>query len=298
MPETAATAEKQAGNKESALALKLAITKDRLKTWSACTDGYRWFLEHYPQGGQFAEIYAALNADKRYDDLGWLLERVFAELDTADLVQQTVLISGCNTEAIEKLAKDGGADAAATTGEGANAATTGEGANAATTGEGANAATTGDWANAATTGDWANAATTGEGANAATTGYRANAATTGEGANAATTGDWANAATTGDWANAATTGEGANAATTGEGANAATTGDWANAATTGAHAVAAALGIASRSKAAIGGAIVLVHRTEEGELKHIFSSKVGDNGIKADVWYVLDSEGVPIEVLE
>jgi hypothetical protein len=177
---------------------KLLITKERVKDWNACSTGYRWFLEKFPQGGAFAEVHAALNADKRYADAGWLLDHVFAELDTSARVVQTCKISGADEELIRKLAaEEGGPDAAATTGYRANAATTG------------------NWANAATTGNWANAATTGNWANAATTGYRANAATTGEGANAATTGNWANAATTGNWANAATTGEGAIAASLG-----------------------------------------------------------------------------------
>ncbi|MBR0560802.1 hypothetical protein, partial [Neokomagataea anthophila] len=34
---------------------KLAITKDRVKAWHACSDGYRWFLGRFPQGGQFVE---------------------------------------------------------------------------------------------------------------------------------------------------------------------------------------------------------------------------------------------------
>ena len=241
---------------------KLAITKDRLKAWSACSDGYRWFLEHFPQGGQFAAVHAALNADKRYSDADWLLDRVFADLDTGERVRQTVLTSGADAAAIEKLAQAGGPDDAVTTGEGANAVTTGEGANAVTTGEGANAATTGEGANAATTGYMANAATTGEGANAATTGYRANAATTGYRANAATTGYMANAATTGEGA------------------------------------VAAALGVGARGKASAGGAIVLAHRDDDGRLLGVFSSMVGQNGIKPDVWYELDASGRPVKVAE
>ena len=196
---------------------KLAITKDRLKAWSACSDGYRWFLEHFPQGGRFAAVHAALNADKRYSDAGWLLDHVFADLDTGERVRQTVLTSGADAAAIEKLAQAGGPG------------------------------------------------------HAATTGYRANAATTGEGANAATTGYEANAATTGYRANAATTGEGA---------------------------VAAALGVGARGKASAGGAIVLAHRDEDGRLLGVFSSMVGQNGIKPDVWYELDASGRPVKVAE
>ena len=220
----------------------LQITKERVKAWRACTDGYRWFLEKFPQGGGFAEVYAELQADKKYDDSGWLADRVFAELDTIVKVQQTVLVSGADESKIQKAVADG--------------------------------------AKGATTGDYANAATTGYRANAATTGYRANAATTGYRANAATTGDYANAATTGDYANAATTG------------------DYANAATTGQHSVAASLGIESKAKASIGGAIVLVHRNDDGELLHIRASKVGENGVKPDTWYMLDELGEFVECEE
>jgi hypothetical protein len=107
--------------------------------------------------------------------------------------------------------------------------------------------------------------------------------------------DGAEAATTGEWANAATTGEWANAATTGYRANAATTGYRANAATTGKHAVAAALGAEAKAKASEGGAIMLVHRNDDGELLHVFASKVGENGIKPDVWYLLNEDGKPQE---
>ena len=195
----------------------LIITKERIKAWSARTEGYRWFLENFPQGAEFAEVYASLQADKRYDDSGWLADRVFAELDTPSKVHQTVLISGADTAKIQIAAKEAG------TADGVTA-TTGEGANAATTGEGANAATTGNWANAATTGNWANAATTGK------------------------------------------------------------------------HAVAAALGIASKAKASEGGAIVLVHRNDDGELLAIRASKVGENGIEPDVWYELNESGEFLEV--
>ena len=164
-------------NQATKQANNLQITKERVKAWSACTDGYRWFLEKFPQGAEFAEVYAALQADRRYADSGWLADHVFAELDAPAKVQQTVLIVGADKAKIEKAVADGAE--AATTGHRANAATTGNRANAATTGNWANAATTGYRANAATTGHWANAATTGEEANAATTGHSAIAASLG-----------------------------------------------------------------------------------------------------------------------
>jgi hypothetical protein len=159
-------------------------------------------------------------------------------------------------------------------------ATSGYMANAATSGERANAATSGERANAATSGERANAATSGDGANAATSGYRANAATSGYGANAATSGYGANAATSGDWANAATSG------------------NWANAATSGKHSVAAALGSNAKAKAGDGGAICLVCRDDDGDILAIRASKVGENGVKADVWYSLNASGEFVEEAE
>lgn len=168
----------------------LAITKERVKAWDACSGGYRWFLEKFPEGGEFAEVHKALIADKRDDYADWLVEKAFDDFDTETRVKQTAIIAGADATAI--------------------------------------------------------AAQVEAGAEAATTGYRANAATTGEGANAATT---------------------------------------------GAHAVAASLGIEAKAKAGSGGAIVLAWRNDDGDLLGIKASMVGENGIKPDVWYVLDEEG-------
>jgi hypothetical protein len=190
----------------TAITNNLQITKERVKAWHACTDGYRWFLEKFPQGGGFAEVYASLQSDKRYEDSGWLSDKVFAELDATAKVKQMVIITGADKVTIEKAAKIGDA--------------------------------------------------------AATTGYRANAATTG------------------DWANAATTGHRANAATTGN------------------HAVAASLGIGAKAKASKGGAIVLAHRNDYGELLQIRASKAGENGIKPDVFYTLNANGEFVECEE
>ncbi len=202
--------------KDEQIANPLEITKERLREWSACTSGYGWFLEKFPQGGMFGEVYNALRDDRRCDDSDWLINHVFAELDTGTKAVQLVSITGADKAKIEQQVKDYG-------------------------GKEGEVATTGDWANAATTG------------------YRANAATTGNLANAATTGHWANAATTGE------------------------------------HAVAAAIGTEGKAKASVGGAIVLCYRNDNGHLIHIRASKVGENGIKPDVWYSLDEVGEFIE---
>ena len=50
-----------------------------------------------------------------------------------------------------------------------------------------------------------------------------------------------------------------------------------------------------RAMASATGAIVLVHRNDHGEIVHIRASKVGENGIKAGVWYSLDAGGQFVE---
>ena len=62
------------------------------------------------------------------------------------------------------------------------------------------------------------------------------------------------------------------------------------------HAVAAAYGYKSKARAPLGCAIVCVYRNDDYELIHIRASKVGENGIKPDVWYTLNSDAEFIEV--
>ena len=46
------------------------------------------------------------------------------------------------------------------------------------------------------------------------------------------------------------------------------------------------------------GAIVLAHFNDDGELVHIRASKVGENGVAAGKWYLLDTEGQFVECEE
>ena len=110
----------------------LQITKDRVKSWAACSDGYRWFLGKFPEGAEFVSVYRALIAEKRGDDADWLVGKLFGELDTTTRVKQTAIIAGADAAAI-----------AAQVAAGAEAATTGNWANAATTGKHAVAAALG-----------------------------------------------------------------------------------------------------------------------------------------------------------
>ena len=61
-------------------------------------------------------------------------------------------------------------------------------------------------------------------------------------------------------------------------------------------AVAIATGEKGKARAPMGSAIVLVERDEnDGSILHIRASKIGDNGIKPDIWYSLE-DGKFVEV--
>jgi hypothetical protein len=173
-----------------------------------------------------------------------------------------------------------------TSGYSAHSATSGYSAHSATSGYSAHSATSGDYAHSATSGDYAHSATSGYSAHSATSGDYAHSATSGDYANSATSGDYANSATSGDYAHSATSGDYAHSATSGDYANSATSGYSAQVEAKGKGAVAANAGN-GRAKAGADGAIFLVERDGNYNIVAVFASKVGENGIAADTWYVL-----------
>ncbi|EIR3045087.1 hypothetical protein LWV72_002657 [Salmonella enterica] len=66
----------------------MQITKEQVKSWHTCTDGFRWFLDKFPQGGAYADVHGALIADKRFDDARWLVDKMYrTHLDKAEFIQ-------------------------------------------------------------------------------------------------------------------------------------------------------------------------------------------------------------------
>ncbi|EMD2327811.1 hypothetical protein VQX50_003105 [Salmonella enterica] len=126
-------------------------------------------------------------------------------------------------------------------------------------------------------GSWSAATNTGYQSAATNTGYQSAATNTG----------YQSAATNTGYQSAATN--------TGNQSAATNTGNRSAAEVSGSQSVAASLGIEGKARASENGAIVLCYRDEDGELIHIRSSKVGDNGIKPDTWYQLDEDGEFVE---
>ena len=66
----------------------MQITKEQVKAWHACTDGFRWFLDKFPQGGAYTDVHGALIADKRFDDARWLVDKMYrTHLDKPEFIQ-------------------------------------------------------------------------------------------------------------------------------------------------------------------------------------------------------------------
>ena len=81
------------------------------------------------------------------------------------------------------------------------------------------------------------------------------------------------------------------ASATGVRGAASATGDSGAASATGDHSVAIATGFYGRAMAGPSGAIVLVNRDDNGAIRHIRASNVGENGIEPNVWYTLNDAG-------
>ncbi|MGQ6476409.1 DUF7666 domain-containing protein [Serratia sp. IR-2025] len=158
------------------------------------------------------------------------------------------------------------------------------------------ASNTGNYSAASNTGNRSAASNTGNRSAASNTGDYSAASNTGNYSAASNTGYYSAASNTGNYSAASNTGNYSAASNTGNYSAASNTGDYSAAEVSGSHSVAAAYGIEGKARAAENSALVLCYRNDEGELIHIRASKVGENGIKPDVWYQLDEDGEFTEV--
>ena len=85
------------------------------------------------------------------------------------------------------------------------------------------------------------------------------------------------------------------ASATGDYGAASATGGRGAASATGAQSVSLSAGWQGKAMASETGAIVLAYRNNSCEIVHIRASKVGENGIKPNVWYSLDENGEFVE---
>jgi Ca2+-binding RTX toxin-like protein len=106
----------------------MQITKEQLKQWSACRDGYEWFLRQFPEGtGTYHDIVTALYADKRAADARWLSDNCYRAFGVAEF--SPVELASLNAMAIELNSLEHPADSElCSSGYGAQIGSSGNGA--------------------------------------------------------------------------------------------------------------------------------------------------------------------------
>ncbi len=84
----------------------LNINADLLRSWEACSDGFKWFLHTFPQGGEFGAVYDELRKQRRFSDSTWLVGRVFENaLNEPGAVGKIVVSLGADGAAIDAEVK-------------------------------------------------------------------------------------------------------------------------------------------------------------------------------------------------
>ncbi|ELW8536768.1 hypothetical protein SIL58_001818 [Salmonella enterica] len=140
----------------------MQITKEQVKSWHACTDGFRWFLDKSPQGGAYADVHGALIADKRFDDARWLVDKMYrTHLDKAEFIQ-------AETAATDKMVGE-----LTSSGDDARIGSSGDDARIGSSGDDAQIGSSGDDAQIGSSGYNAQIGSSGDDARIGSSGYNA-----------------------------------------------------------------------------------------------------------------------------
>jgi hypothetical protein len=249
------------------------ITLDWLKDHDACSDARAAFAEKFPDGAEYGVVQDALRAEHKLEWSVWLTDRAWRNLIAAP--------DSIGAFAVSEVER-----AIAGTKNSPNSAS-GYGSKAASSGNYSTAASSGDGSTAASSGDYSKAASSGDGSTAASSGYGSTAASSGNYSTAASSGDGSKAASSGNYSTAASSGDGSTAASSGNYSTAASSGNYSTAASSGDYTVAMVAGISGRAKAGESGCIALCWY--DGTRNRIVVGYVGEDGIKADTWYRVES---------
>jgi len=284
------------------------LTHELVRSWSPCTDGYRWFLGKFPQGGAYTAVHAALREEHRFSDADWLFGNALsyalnsAPAATVDLVaartdEAAKLIEATSPDKIKTPSADD-VKASIENDNGDDDAQIGSSGYAARIGSSGYDAQIGSSGNAARIGSSGYDARIGSSGNDAQIGSSGNAARIGSSGNAARIGSSGYAARIGSSGNDARIGSSGNAARIGSSGNDAQIGSSgydAQINATGERATIACAGLRARAKAGKEGAIALAYWDEKAERTRFAVGYVGE-GIEADKWYSVNDDGELVEV--
>ena len=260
----------------------LQVTKDLLKPWGPCSDGYKWFLEKFPQGAEYTAVQKALRADRRFDDARWLSNQVWDKLILAEPSTTADVVADHKAEALEIIA-----DTTALKVEGLTVAEL-QAAGATLENDGGKReikiGSSGDYARIGSSGDYAQIGSSGDYARIGSSGYSARIGSSGDSAQIGSSGDYARIGSSGYSARIGSSGDYARIGSSGYSARIGSSGDSARINATGKDAVIACAGLHSRARAGVNGVIALPWHDEAAKRTRIAVGYVGED-LKAGVWY-------------
>ncbi|EHT8864522.1 hypothetical protein KYT28_001917 [Salmonella enterica] len=281
------------------------IDKSQVKAWHACSEGFRWFLDKFPQGGAYADVHGALIADKRYDDARWLVEQMYRTfLDSAEFIQAETAVTdkmvgeltSMNHPSDQVEGENGSGDDAqiGSSGYDARIGSSGYNAQIGSSGYNAQIGSSGDDAQIGSSGNDAQIGSSGYNARIGSSGDDARIGSSGYNAQIGSSGYNARIGSSGDDARIGSSGNYAQIGSSGYDARIGSSGNYARITATGNGSVVACAGSVERIVLGENGcASVPWH---DGKRIRIAVAYVGENGIEANIPYYVNDEGQFVRV--
>ncbi|WP_226020239.1 hypothetical protein [Serratia symbiotica] len=275
----------------------MQITKEQLKAWNACTDGYRYFLDKFPQGGSYSEVHQALINDSRFDDARWLVEKMYdthiynAEFIKSEIAATDKMVANLISEAESNTGDDA---KIGSSGDDAKIGSSGHYAQIGSSGDRARIGSSGDRAQIGSSGDDAKIGSSGHYARIGSSGHYAQIGSSGDDAKIGSSGHYAQIGSSGHCARIGSSGYRARIGSSGDDAKIGSSGDCAQIAATGKNSIVAASG--SVHRIVLGESSCAAIPYFDGTRTRFAIAYVGENGIKANTPYEVNSEGEFVEI--
>ncbi|STV37851.1 Collagen triple helix repeat (20 copies) [Klebsiella pneumoniae subsp. rhinoscleromatis] len=294
----------------------MQITKEQVKNWHACTDGYRWFLEKFPQGGAYADVHGALVTDKRFDDAHWLVDKMYRTfLDSAEFIraetaatdkmvgeltsmpQPSDQVEGENSSGDDaRIGSSGNYAQIGSSGNYARIGSSGNDAQIGSSGNYARIGSSGNYAQIGSSGDDARIGSSGNYARIGSSGNYAQIGSSGNYARIGSSGNYAQIGSSGNYAQIGSSGYNARIGSSGNDAQIGSSGNYARISASGAGSVVACAGSIQRVVLGDGGCVAVPWY--DGERTRFAVAYVGENGIEANTPYYLNDEGQFVKIEE